>query len=65
MVAVTDNARNMINAISGMDLLHFPCMGHILQLGMLKVFDVGSALACVSNIVSHFHWLSKYSLKEK
>ena len=70
VAAVTDNARNMINAINGMGLRHFPCMGHTLQLGILKAFDVGpvkTALACVSNIVSHFHRSSKatYSLKEK
>ena len=70
VAAVTDNARNMINAINGMGFLHFPCMGHTLQLGILKAFDIGpvkAALARVSNIVSHFHRSSKatYSLKEK
>ena len=28
VAAVTDNARNMINAINGLGFLHFPCMGH-------------------------------------
>ena len=70
VAAVTDNARNMINAINGIGFLHFPCMGHTLQLGILKAFDIGpvkAALARVSNIVSHFHRSSKatYSLKEK
>ena len=63
-------ARNMINAINGMGFCHFPCMGHTLQLGILKAFDIGpvkAALARVSSIVSHFHRSSKatYSLKEK
>ena len=70
VAAVTDNARNMINAINGMGFCHFPCMGHTLQLGILKAFDIGpvkAALARVSSIVSHFHRSSKatYSLKEK
>ena len=40
-----------------MGLLHYPCMGHSLQLGILKAFIIGTvktALAHVSNIVSHF-----------
>ena len=70
VAAVTDNARNMINAINGMGFCHFPCMGHTLQLGILKAFDivpVKAALARVSSIVSHFHRSSKatYSLKKK
>ena len=62
VAAVTDNARNMINAINGMGFYHFPCMGHTLQLGILKAFDIGpvkAALARVSSIVSHFHRSSK------
>ena len=70
VAAITDNARNMINAINGLGFLYFPCMGHTLQLGILKAYDLGSvkaALARVSNIVNHFHRSSKatYSLKEK
>ena len=55
--AVTDNARNITNAINDMGLLHYPCMGHSLQLGILKAFIIGTvktALAHISNIVSHF-----------
>ena len=53
-----------------MGLRHFPCMGHTLQLGILKAFEIGpvkAALARVSSIVSHFHRSSKatYLLKEK
>lgn len=60
----------MINAINEIGFCHFPCMGHILQLGILKAFDIGpvkAALARVSSIVNHFHHSSKatYSLKEK
>ena len=57
----------MVNAVNGMGLRHFPCMGHTLQLGILKAFDIGPALARVSSIVSHFHHSSKatYLLKEK
>ena len=70
VAAVTDNARTMINAINGIGFLHFPCMGHTLQLGILKTFDIGpvkAALAHISNIVSHFDRSSKatYSLTEK
>jgi len=68
VAAVTDNARNMVNAINGLCLQNFPCMGHTLQLAILKAFDNGpvkTALARVSNIVSHFHRSSKaiYSFK--
>ena len=60
----------MVNAVNGMGLRHFPCMGHTLQLGILKAFEIGpvkAALARVSSIVSHFHRSSKatYLLKEK
>ena len=70
VAAVTDNARSMINVINGMGFCHFSCMGHTLQLGILKAFDIGpvkAALARVISIVSHFHRSSKatYSLKEK
>ena len=70
VAAVIDNARNMVNAVNGIGLRHFPCIGHTLQLGILKAFDIGpvkAALARVSSIVSHFHRSSKatYLLKEK
>ena len=48
----------------------FFCMGHTLQLGKLKAYDLGpvkAALACVSKAANHFCRSSKatYSLKEK
>ena len=64
VAAVTDNSRNMVNAINGLGLLNFPYMGHTIQLAILKIFDIGpvkTALAHVSNIVSHCHHSSKTS----
>ena len=60
----------MINAINGLGFLHFPCMSHTLQLGILKAYHlvpVKAALARVSNTVNHFRCSCKatYSLKEK
>ena len=40
VAVVTDNARNMLNTISELDLFNFPCIGHTLQLGVKKAFDV-------------------------
>ena len=40
IAVVTDNAKNMINAISKLDLFKFPCIGHALQLGVKRAFDV-------------------------
>ena len=36
VAVVTDNARNMVNAISELGLFNFPCIGHTLQLGVKK-----------------------------
>ena len=59
VVAVaTDNAKNMINTISDLDLFNFPCIGHTLQLWVKKTFDVPkvhTALARVGRLVVHFH----------
>ena len=49
---------------------HFACMGHTLQLGILKAYDLGpvkATLARVCNIVNHFHrsFKANYSLKEE
>ena len=40
IAVVTDNAKNMINAISKLDLFKFLCIGHTLQLGIKRAFDV-------------------------
>ena len=58
VAVVTDNARNMVNAISELDLFNFPCIGHTLQLGVKKGFDVPkvhTTLARVGRLVAHFH----------
>ena len=58
VAVVTDNAKNMVNAISDLDLFNLPCIGHTLQLGVKKAFDVPkvhSALARVGRQVAHFH----------
>ena len=38
VAVVTDNAKNMVNAISELDLFNFPCIDHTLQLGVKKGF---------------------------
>jgi len=58
VAVVTDNAKNMVNAISNLDLFNFPCIGHTLKLGVKKMFDVPkfhAALAPVGRLVAHFH----------
>jgi len=58
VAVVTDNAKNMVNAISNLDLFNFPCIGHMLQLGVKKAFDVPkvhTALARVGRLVAYFH----------
>ena len=57
VVAVIDNARNMVNAINGLCLLN---LDQTLQYRASKM-----VLAHISNVVSHFHRSSKvtYSLK--
>ena len=70
VAVVTDNARNMVNAISELGLFNFPCIGHTLQLGVKKGFDVPkvhTALARVGRLVAHFHRSPKSmsKLKEK
>ena len=54
---VTDNARNMLNVISELDLFNFPCIGHTLQLGVKKAFDVPkvhTTLARVRKLMNSF-----------
>ena len=70
VAVVTDNARNMVNAISELGLFNFPCIGHTLQHGVKKGFDVPKvhiALARVGRLVAHFHRSPKSmsKLKEK
>ena len=48
----------MINAISELDLFNFPRIGHTLQLGVKRAFDVPKVhitLPRVGKLVAHFH----------
>ena len=49
VAAVTDNARNMVNAINGLYLQNFPCMGHTLQLAILKAFDIWASKVSIGS----------------
>ena len=58
IAVVTENAKNMTNAISELDLFNFPCIGHTLQLGVKRAFDVPkvhTTLARAGKLVAHFH----------
>jgi len=70
VAAFTDNARNMVNTNNGLCFSKLPLYGPYFMISHIKGFDIGpvkTALAHVSNIVSHFHHSSKatYSLKQK
>lgn len=55
---VTDNASNITAAINKLELQHFGCFSHTLQLGVQKAIslsDVSRALSRVRRLVSHFH----------
>ena len=70
VAVVTDNAKNMTNAVTELDMFSFPCIGHTLQLGVKKAFDipkVHTALARVRRLVLYFHRSPKamYKLREK
>jgi len=54
---VTDNARNMVAAISRTAFSHLPCVAHCLQLSILeglKASDASPLLAKCRHIVGHF-----------
>jgi len=70
VAVITDNARNIVNAIELLHWQHFGCFAHTLQLGVKKVMEltpVAKALGRGRNLVSHFHHSTKssYVLKQK
>ena len=67
----TDNASNITNAVvDHLHLIHLPCVGHTLQLGVekgLKVSQVARVLGRCKKLVEHFHKSTQatYALREK
>jgi len=67
---ITDNGSNIVNAFTLLNIDHFPCIAHTLQLAVnrgLKVVRVQRIIACYKAIVSHFKRSAKetYKLQEK
>ena len=70
VASTTDNASNMTKAMRNLNLLNVPCVGHTLQLSVLKSFNlpiVTKMLARVRRIIGHFHRSEKAmrNLREK
>ena len=67
----TDNCKNIVNAVvDHLNVLHIPCIGHTLQLGVQKAFTinrVANVLGKVRKLVQHFRKSSKamYQLRAK
>lgn len=68
--ATTDIGQNIVNAIDLLDLEHFPCLAHTLQLAIKKAYTipkVHSTVARCKKLVEHFNKSMKgtYKLHEK
>ena len=69
--ATTDNGMNIKNAIvNEMELQHFPCIGHTLQLSVAKALHLTPVLRLlwrVKKLIEHFRKSTKatYALREK
>ena len=66
----TDNASNIVSAMSILEWSHFRCFGHTLQLGVkeaMEIPQVSRAIGRAKRLVSHFHHSSKstYVLRQK
>ena len=66
----TDNASNIVSAMSVLEWPHFRCFGHTLQLAVkeaIEIPQVTKAIACARRLVSHFHHSTKssYVLQQK
>ena len=62
----TDNARSIANAMQTLGIFNMPCIGHTLQLSVLKSFKldlVTRALPMLRMIAGHFHMSPKASAK--
>ena len=69
-VEVTDNGSNIVNAIGLMEIAHFPCFAHTLQLSIknsLNVPRVERVFGRCKKLVEHFKKSTKetYKLREK
>ncbi|XP_065891713.1 E3 SUMO-protein ligase ZBED1-like [Dysidea avara] len=67
---ISDNGSNIVNAFTLLNIDHFPCIAHTLQLAVnkgLKVARVQRIIARCKAIVSHFKRSTKetYKLREK
>ena len=66
--STTDNAWNISNTMSNLNILNIPCVGHTLQVSVLKSFElhiVTKMLARVRKIASHFHRSEKATHKKQ
>ena len=64
--STTDNAKNIANAVKTLDMFNTPCIGHTLQLSVLKAFKldlVSKMLGRLRMIAGHFHRSPKASAK--
>lgn len=65
----TDNAKNIVNAVRQLNgcVLHLPCFGHTLQLGVQKCFNIDGISRILGKLVEHFRKSSKatYELRSK
>ena len=62
--ATTDNARNIVLAVTALDWPHFGCFAHTLQLGVQKAMDIPEmrkALGRAKRLAGHFHHSVKSS----
>ncbi len=58
VASTTDNARNISNAMRNLNILSIPCVGHTLQLSVIKSFElpiITRMLSRLRKIVGHFH----------
>ena len=70
LVQQLTNGRNIVNAIKLIELDHFPCIAHTLQLSIkktLEVLQVHKILSRCKKLVEHFMKSTKetYNLREK
>ena len=62
----TDNGKNIVNAMKILGIFNMPCVGHTLQLSVLKSFQLGPVskmLIRLRSIAGHFHRSTKAAAK--
>ena len=60
----TDNASNIVSAMSVLEWAHIRCFGHILQLAVketMEIPQVSRAIVRARRLVCHFHHYTKSS----